>query len=269
MTKDLEHEMTLVFQTAIGKSSTLSHQEIGCLASLFVSTIEDTSPGDRDGIAEALQETISSAPNLDSFDLAETVLLVLENKGLLPTIIEHGNSKFLQESGQINNGDECFAILSEDKDWHPAVVKQCAHNNDPDQILVVFREYNKEQTVRISNDEIVKTEDIPDDDSDSNENDACVVCAREMPITLHHVIPRTTHDKYRKLGYSQELLSTTIRVCRPCHSAIHRMADEATLARDFNTLEKIMQTSRMQQWAKYAARLRPVPKGVHFKRYKK
>ena len=80
------------------------------------------------------------------------------------------------------------------------------------------------------------------------------MCQRPMPLTKHHLIPRTTHKKYRKKGLTQEFLNTCIDICRPCHSALHRLIDEKTLGRDFNTLEAIMAHEGVQKWVNYASK---------------
>ena len=79
------------------------------------------------------------------------------------------------------------------------------------------------------------------------------MCERELPLTRHHLIPRQTHARYFKKGYTRELLNTCLDCCRPCHSAIHRIADNATLAREYNTLELIMAHPDIQRWVMYAA----------------
>ena len=64
------------------------------------------------------------------------------------------------------------------------------------------------------------------------------------------------HDKYRELPpgvpgtaqtakeVTQVLRSHGIRVCRPCHSAVHRMATNEDLGRLYYTLEKVRSEQR-------------------------
>jgi hypothetical protein len=88
----------------------------------------------------------------------------------------------------------------------------------------------------------------------------CPMCDREMPLTAHHLTPRTTHAKYLAQGVPQSFLNITVDVCRPCHSALHKLIDEPTLAAEFNTLEKLMADERIQKWVNYARKQRARPK---------
>lgn len=83
----------------------------------------------------------------------------------------------------------------------------------------------------------------------------CVMCHRELPLTRHHVIPRTVHSdsKFKKL-FTKEEMNTVIMLCRPCHSAIHKFIDEKTMALKFNTLEKLLAHEKVQKWVPYISK---------------
>ncbi|WP_106479034.1 hypothetical protein [Phytohalomonas tamaricis] len=73
--------------------------------------------------------------------------------------------------------------------------------------------------------------------------DACELCGREdVPLTRHHLIPRTLHGKKRmRKRYSrEEMVSSILWLCRPCHSHIHRLFDERTLAEQYATREALL-----------------------------
>lgn len=99
-------------------------------------------------------------------------------------------------------------------------------------------------------------------DADGAESDeeemegGCEMCRRSMPLTKHHVIPRAMHKRSPYSSLGADVLSRCIRICRPCHSALHRMEDEKTLAEKFRTLEQILDDERMQRWVKYIAKQR-------------
>jgi len=83
----------------------------------------------------------------------------------------------------------------------------------------------------------------------------CLMCEREMPLTRHHLIPRMVHsDKHYKKHFSREQLHKTVLICRPCHSAIHSFIDERTMAREYNTLEVLLQHEAVQKWIPYASK---------------
>jgi len=86
--------------------------------------------------------------------------------------------------------------------------------------------------------------------------EVCEMCDRPMPLTFHHLIPKTTHAKYKAKGYGAATLAKGIWVCRPCHSAVHRLIDEDTLAESFNTLELLLEDERVAKWAKYCSKQR-------------
>jgi len=89
----------------------------------------------------------------------------------------------------------------------------------------------------------------------------CVLCERDMPLTLHHLIPREVHDWYRKReGKSKDELHSGIMICRDCHSAVHKFEDNKTLAAEYSTLEKLLAHPKVQQWIPYIRKQRPTNK---------
>ena len=72
---------------------------------------------------------------------------------------------------------------------------------------------------------------------------ACEICERCLPLTKHHLIPRTMHGRLRKRGYDREQLCQTVNICSLCHRAVHRFYTEKQLAMEYNTLEKLLQVS--------------------------
>jgi hypothetical protein len=64
------------------------------------------------------------------------------------------------------------------------------------------------------------------------------------------------HARYRKKGWSQEVLNKTVDLCRPCHSAVHKWEDEATLAAKFNTLDLLLEHPSCESWVLYVSKQR-------------
>lgn len=96
----------------------------------------------------------------------------------------------------------------------------------------------------------------------------CELCEREMPLTFHHLIPRTTHKKMLKRNlFEKKELNRGIYVCRPCHNAIHKLIDEYTMAQEYNTLEKLLDHEGVQKWIPYAMKQKVVKEAM--KKYKK
>ncbi|MFN2348798.1 MAG: hypothetical protein ABR558_04375 [Thioalkalivibrio sp.] len=69
----------------------------------------------------------------------------------------------------------------------------------------------------------------------------CQLCGRAEALTRHHLIPKTRHRNRRnkRLFDRVEVRERVIWICRPCHSQVHRVLDEKTLEREYNTLEAL------------------------------
>jgi hypothetical protein len=84
----------------------------------------------------------------------------------------------------------------------------------------------------------------------------CRLCERVMPLTAHHVFPKTTHKKLKKRGADPNSLAKTMPLCRPCHSAIHSFITEWDMAMEFHTLEALLSHPKVQTWVPYAKKQR-------------
>ncbi|KAK2763828.1 hypothetical protein FQN54_009446 [Arachnomyces sp. PD_36] len=82
---------------------------------------------------------------------------------------------------------------------------------------------------------------------------ACEICDRDwIPLTDHHLIPRGIHAKALKRGWHEEWeLNNIARICRACHSQVHRIATNEELARHWYTVEKLLEREDVRQWAKW------------------
>ncbi|KAL1962479.1 hypothetical protein VTN77DRAFT_9600 [Rasamsonia byssochlamydoides] len=87
---------------------------------------------------------------------------------------------------------------------------------------------------------------------------ACEICDRDwIPLSYHHLIPREVHDKVLKRGWHEEWkLNSVAWLCRACHSFVHRMASNEELAREWYTVDRILQREDVQDWAKWVGRVR-------------
>jgi len=91
----------------------------------------------------------------------------------------------------------------------------------------------------------------------STRADECEICEREVHLTYHHLIPRAVHDKVLKRGWhSEEQLNSVAWLCRHCHSFVHRVATHEELAREFYTVEMLLEREDVQKWRAYASRQR-------------
>lgn len=84
---------------------------------------------------------------------------------------------------------------------------------------------------------------------------SCDLCERETALTFHHLIPRKMHRRPRfRKDYSREQLNRGISLCRRCHTGLHRLYDEMTLAKHLNTLEALQQDEAVKRHVGWVAR---------------
>ncbi|KAI0631865.1 hypothetical protein C8Q77DRAFT_1061552 [Trametes polyzona] len=83
------------------------------------------------------------------------------------------------------------------------------------------------------------------------------ICEREVPLTYHHLIPREVHNKVlKKKWHPEAMLNSVAWLCRPCHSAVHHVASNEVLAKEYYTVDLLLAREDIQKWRKYAAKQR-------------
>ena len=87
--------------------------------------------------------------------------------------------------------------------------------------------------------------------------DSCQLCCCQRPLTFHHLIPRKMHRrKHFRTHYDREQLNRGIMICRYCHSAIHRLYDEMTLAKHYATLDDLLADAAIQKHVAWVVKKR-------------
>ncbi|TQS32000.1 hypothetical protein Golomagni_07699, partial [Golovinomyces magnicellulatus] len=86
----------------------------------------------------------------------------------------------------------------------------------------------------------------------------CEICGRSwIPLSYHHLIPRFVHEKVVKRGWhKKEDLQNVAWLCGACHRFVHTFRNHEELARDFYTVELLLENEKVQQWAAWASTLR-------------
>jgi hypothetical protein len=92
--------------------------------------------------------------------------------------------------------------------------------------------------------------------ADALEDGCCGLCERRMPLTKHHLIPRSQHASYRAKGVDEATLARTLRCCRQCHSALHACVDEATLAAHYTSVEALLRHEGVHRFVAWASKQR-------------
>ena len=95
---------------------------------------------------------------------------------------------------------------------------------------------------------------------DAGDEGLCELCERSTPLTRHHLVPRTLHKEFRKMGWTKKDLEFGVAMlCRPCHSAVHRHATERELAEVYNTVEKLLEHEQIHAFARWASQQKAPP----------
>lgn len=87
---------------------------------------------------------------------------------------------------------------------------------------------------------------------------ACEICERAwIPLTYHHLIPKAVHAKALKRGWHREDdLNAVAWLCRACHSFVHRIASHEELAREWFTVDLLMERDDVEKWAAWVGKVR-------------
>jgi len=85
----------------------------------------------------------------------------------------------------------------------------------------------------------------------------CELCQRLTFLTAHHLIPRKLHRRnwFRK-HYTREELQCVVALCRDCHRGLHKLYDEMTLGKSYNSLEKLRADDAVKKHAQWVAKRR-------------
>lgn len=85
----------------------------------------------------------------------------------------------------------------------------------------------------------------------------CLLCRRGTALTFHHLIPKKMHRRrFFQKTYNREQLAAGIYICRQCHSGIHRLFDEMTLAKHYNNVDSLLQDEALLKHCLWVGRQR-------------
>jgi hypothetical protein len=87
---------------------------------------------------------------------------------------------------------------------------------------------------------------------------ACEICKRDwVPLTYHHLIPRSMHQKSLKRGWHEEWeLNKVAWLCGACHRCVHRVATNVELAREWDSVEKLREREDIGRFAAWVGDVR-------------
>lgn len=91
----------------------------------------------------------------------------------------------------------------------------------------------------------------------SDDRDSCLLCGRQTALTFHHLIPKKVHRRKRfRKRYGRDELNQGVKICRLCHSGVHRLFDEMKLAMQLNSLESLRQHEALRRHIKWVSKQR-------------
>lgn len=88
--------------------------------------------------------------------------------------------------------------------------------------------------------------------------DACELCERSwIPLSYHHLIPRFVHEKAVKRGWHREEdLQNVAWLCGACHRFVHHFRNHEELARNYYTVELLLEEDEVRRFAAWVGKLR-------------
>uniref|UniRef100_A0A061RQW3 Tudor domain-containing protein n=1 Tax=Tetraselmis sp. GSL018 TaxID=582737 RepID=A0A061RQW3_9CHLO len=216
-----------------------SEQALQYAVGIFIATVSEDKLNEEEEWLAAAQQ---------SLEVSEIVNEPEDLKDIANTFVQSLLQHCRELAGQVLRmpalGEVCKAILAEDGLWHEAVVEPI----EQELIKVRFKQFGKLQnTLR---EQIVLSEDLANEEGEDTTG-CCELCERKMPLTRHHLLPRKTHLKLKKKGYTKEELLASANICRPCHDVIHGAEDEMTLALHYNTIDKLLSHPKINASVKY------------------
>lgn len=88
--------------------------------------------------------------------------------------------------------------------------------------------------------------------------EGCELCGRDwVRLSFHHLIPREVGDKAVKRGWHRrEDLEKGAWLCHACHGFVHGWRENAELAREFYTVERLLGEEEVRRWAGWVGKLK-------------
>ena len=85
----------------------------------------------------------------------------------------------------------------------------------------------------------------------------CPCCGRKTRLTFHHLVPRHMHRRaYFRKKFSRDERNKGIAICRQCHDGIHRFYSSMELAKQLNTLDKLLHDEKLASYFAWVSKQR-------------
>ncbi|KAJ7193086.1 hypothetical protein GGX14DRAFT_577604 [Mycena pura] len=174
------------------------------------------------------------------------------------------------QTTDLDSGLDDFATYLEQEVWPslPAPLREASHDNKshiPDDLRTsrtiltpsTSRRLRSPSPTRWVLREYVASATAPLPVWSQTRTSQCEICDRAVPLTYHHLIPRSTHAKaLKKKWHLPSMLNSVAWLCRPCHTVVHQVASNEALAQHFYTVDLLLERDDIQRWGKYASKQR-------------
>ncbi len=97
------------------------------------------------------------------------------------------------------------------------------------------------------------------DNPPTEEATCCALCGREDDLTVHHLIPKSRHNKPRMLKrYDRKFMrSHTALICAPCHKHLHKTLSEQEMAENYHEVELLAAHPAIAKFVKWIRKRPP------------
>jgi hypothetical protein len=88
----------------------------------------------------------------------------------------------------------------------------------------------------------------------------CELCDRQVPVlTTHHLVPRSQGGQD----------GPRLDLCLPCHKQLHALFDNATLARELDSVEKLLEEPRVKRFVHWVRKQDPAKRVRAFRPFRR
>jgi len=255
----------------------------------------------------SLQECLTKhVRHCDEEEATEIAAAVIESYNCLQDTHKGGSSSTLssksKKDGPLNQyqRDELASLLCDYMpEMEPETSHQIIHNAIRDYLSrdSDITEYSDDDEPSVHNESRESDSDDESIESDSSaysylEEGSCELCERELKLTRHHMIPKSTWPRIKprfihaapylsngdaasaeeilKLGSIPSMILNsnvdfsvgshvklflshyTCSICSMCHSTVHGMFDNIELAEERNSVEKLLEHETLVKFCKWA-----------------
>ncbi|CAF0852437.1 unnamed protein product [Adineta ricciae] len=115
--------------------------------------------------------------------------------------------------------------------------------------LLDMIEEDRDKKNKQDTDETNDEEDDIDLAEKTERDGECKLCGCTQRITIHHMIPKLILKRMRNSGKeSVDVAKYLVEVCRPCHNEIHRIWPHSELAREYQTVDMLLEAPAIQPY---------------------